>query len=132
MRFLCVCEGGIVRSGAMAYQLKRRGHDAIPFSWRWNKPETLALLVRWADRVIVMQEVFVPLLRDMLVSSDPESPDAGEKILSGLEEKACVVDVGEDGYHNPLHGPLNEALSSVVDSWGGEMQNVRGATIRWE
>ena len=82
--FLTVCEGGTVRSVGLAFMLKTRGFDALAASWRWNPPETLDLLCRWATRIIVVQPEFV------------------EKISPAHRKKITVYDVGPDTYGNPL------------------------------
>ncbi len=79
MRVLTVCEGGNVRSVALAYVLKSKyGQDAISSSWRYNSSPTLGMLFEWAERIVVAQEVFV------------------EKIPEQYRPKVLVLDMGPD------------------------------------
>lgn len=99
-RFLCVCEGGCVRSAALAWQLKvRHGQNAIAGSWKWNDQETLAMLCEWADYVVVMQAEFA------------------SRIPAGFGSKLRAVDVGVDRYGTPVNMELAEFLAKVVDGW---------------
>lgn len=81
MKFLCICEGGNVRSRAMAYILHDlKGHEAIPIGCRWASPETMRLLCGWADRIIVMQ------------------PHMINAVPGEFHPKTTCVDVGPDSY----------------------------------
>lgn len=101
-KFLCVCEGGTIRSVSLALQLKHAGQDALAGSWRWNSPKTFSLLCDWADYVVVMQAEF----SDRILAMCPEA-----------KAKLRVVDVGPDVYGNPLHLGLSQFLQSVVEDW---------------
>lgn len=98
-KFLTVCEGGNVRSVSLAFLLKNNGQDAVAASWRWNSPETLALLCEWADYVYVMQDEFK------------------EKIPERFRDKVGIADVGPDRFGNPLHPELIQILSPWVAQW---------------
>jgi hypothetical protein len=101
-KWLTICEGGTVRSVALAFQLKDHGQDAIAGSWRWNSPETFRMLFEWADYIVLMQEEFLPHVIE----------------LPGFDiDKARVVDVGPDTYGNPLHYGLNVFLKRTVEEW---------------
>ena len=53
MRILCVCDHGSNRSVHVADQLRFRGHETIPVGVQHLSPETVAMLVDWADRIIL-------------------------------------------------------------------------------
>lgn len=93
MKILTVCQGGVVRSVGLGRLLKDRevagrNHDVIAASWQWNSQETLLMLGRWADMVIVMQPYMVGNL--------PEE----------IRPKTQICDVGLDTYGNPLSPDL--------------------------
>ena len=95
-----MCEGGTVRSVAMAYSLKYSfGQDALACSWAKNSPETIALLCEWADWIIVLQEKFTKYI--------PEN----------CAHKMRVFDVGPDRWGNPLNKELVEMVSEQVQKW---------------
>lgn len=58
MRVLCICNGGNVRSVAMAQHLKEQGHDAIAVGLDHASPETLDMLKNWAELEINMNDYF--------------------------------------------------------------------------
>ena len=65
----------------MAFVIKHYSdHEAIAAGWRWNSRETLDMLSKWADKIIIMQ----PKFRDHI----------SEQYL----EKVECCDVGEDQY----------------------------------
>jgi predicted protein tyrosine phosphatase len=100
MKFLCVCEGGNVRSVSLAFALKYPyGMEALACGWRSACQETLAMLCQWADRIIVMQ------------------PNFAEKLPPGFEEKVRCVDVGPDRFGNPFHPELLPFLQKTVQDW---------------
>jgi hypothetical protein len=109
-KWLTICEGGTVRSVALAFQLKDHGQDALAGSWRWTGPETFKMLFGWADYIILMQEEFLEHVIE----------------LPGFQiEKTHVVDVGPDTYGNPLHYDLNVYLKSVVEDWQRRNFNIK-------
>jgi hypothetical protein len=104
MKFLCVCEMGTVRSGAMAIALKNYGQsDTLQCGWRSGSPETLRMLFAWADAIIVMQPEMIGLLT--------------EKIGAFDYDKVLVVDVGVDIYGHPMHDKLIQHLFPIVEDW---------------
>ncbi len=52
MRFLCICEGGNVRSVALAQLIKEEGHEAIAIGMKYHLYNSLNFLSTWADSVI--------------------------------------------------------------------------------
>ncbi len=77
MKFACMCAGGNVRSVAMAYALKEKGHDALACG-AINSLETREMIFQWADRILVMHE---PLLKH---------------VPSQFSGKVILTDVGPD------------------------------------
>lgn len=98
MKVLCLCQAGVVRSGAMAYILKYHFEtDAIAASLECNSSHTLAHLVEWADHVLLMDKKLKSLY-----------------LNRGLgEEKLVLCDVGEDRWKNPFHPDL----LGIVHQW---------------
>jgi len=97
VKVLCVCEGGNVRSRALAYMLHDLyHHEAIPVGWRWSSAETLAMLCGWADLIVVMQ------------------PWMTGKIAADHAAKVRVVDVGPDTYGLSIPTRLMDAITSAV------------------
>lgn len=92
-----MCQGGNSRSVALGYVLKYElGIDALACSWEKNTPETRDMLCRWADRIIVMQSMFV------------------DKVPLEFYEKVTVYDVGEDRWFNSLHPELLGICQGMV------------------
>lgn len=112
MRWLCVCEGGNVRSVALAMALKDAGQDAIACGWRHAGPDTLRTLSGWADIVVVMQAVFAQKMEDVK-GFDPR--------------KLIILDVGPDVYGTPMHGGLRAYLRGVVEDWKGKRFELQSA-----
>lgn len=52
MKYLVICEGGNVRSVALAQLIKESGHEAIAIGMKYVSLETLDLLRDWADEEI--------------------------------------------------------------------------------
>jgi predicted protein tyrosine phosphatase len=75
----------------------RYAEDALCCSWEKNSPETLKMLFEWADKIIVMQEIFRQYV--------PEE----------YKEKLLVVDVGPDIWSNGLHPELLNLLMSMLE-----------------
>jgi len=98
VKILCVCEGGNVRSRALAYVLHDlKGHEAIPVGTRWMQRETWNLLGQWADRIVVMQphlQAFVP---------------------TAFQFKVRVLDVGPDTYGLNISPSLMGQVHAGVD-----------------
>ncbi len=60
MKVLCICEGGNVRSVAMAQYLKENGHEAIAIGEKYTTDETFDMLSNWADKIMFMG-MFLPI-----------------------------------------------------------------------
>lgn len=100
MKFLTICEGGCVRSVALAYLLRQQGQDAIPVSARWNTVESIeALSYHWADYVILL------------------APEWKEKLPADAKAKCWTVDIGPDRWGACFHGELLATLAPIVAAW---------------
>lgn len=101
-KFLCICQGGNVRSAGLAFILKYHGgQDAIAASTFSNSPETLTMLCDWADYIILMAQ-------DVLATMPPG-------VLA--KRRYALVDVGPDRYGSPFHPELQGMLMPVVQQW---------------
>lgn len=104
LKVLCVCQGGNVRSAAMATELKQAYRiDAVAVGYQKNSADTVALLSRWADRIVVMR------------------PDYAASVPAEFQDKVVAADVGEDTYGTPSHPDLRRQVkqhaASLVPSW---------------
>jgi hypothetical protein len=101
-KFLCICQGGTVRSSALAWLLKYNGgQDALAASAEKNSAATLRLLWKWADYVVFMSPEILQYM-----------PPA---VLKG--KRYAIVDVGADRYGSPFHPELMGQLAPVVAEW---------------
>lgn len=93
MKILTMCQGGNSRSVGMAFLLKYKYNiDAIACSWEKNSPETLDMLFKWADSILIMEASF-------------------EKFIpSEYKNKIIVTDVGEDVWFS-----IREDLVNLCD-----------------
>jgi hypothetical protein len=88
-KFLCVCDGGNVRSYALAWVLHDQlGQEAIPVGRLRVSPETMKMMCEWADLIVIMQ------------------PHMEESILPEFKPKLLCVDVGVDRYGMWIHPEL--------------------------
>jgi hypothetical protein len=82
MKFLTVCDGGNVRSHAIAYILKHEygngKHEAIAIGRVTSSPETIQYMCNWADKIIITM------------------PHMIESIPEGSRDKVLVADLGKD------------------------------------
>ena len=98
MKFLCVCDGGNVRSAALAFVLHDlKGHEAIPVGRLRVSKETLNLLCAWADTIVIMQ-------KHMEESIDPQ-----------FTGKLRCVDVGPDRFGVAIHPEMFEMAKQGAD-----------------
>ncbi len=96
-KFLCVCQAGIVRSGAMATAIKMDLHqEALQCGVAINSKETIDMLSNWADCIILMTP-------DFLKHIDPKHTS-----------KVIVFDVGEDRWGNPMDPELYQMVQGFV------------------
>lgn len=100
LRFLTICEGGAVRSVALAAVLRWDfKQDAIPVSGLLIPEETLFMLCEWADYIIVLV------------------PKYAERISPTFKKKTRVIDIGPDKWMNALHKELLNLMGDMVQKW---------------
>ena len=100
MKFLVVCEGGAVRSVALASVLRWDfGQQAVAISGSKSDPELVDLLSGWADYIVVM---WTP---------------AVEKIRKKYAHKIRVFDIGPDIWLNSMHRDLLNKVGEQADKW---------------
>lgn len=88
-KYLCVCDGGNVRSHALAYILHDLlGHEAIAVGRIRISSITMDLMCIWADTIVIMQ------------------PHMQESIDEKYHNKLKCVDVGTDRYGIWIHPDL--------------------------
>jgi hypothetical protein len=98
VKYLCVCDGGNVRSHALAYVLHDlRGHEAIAVGRLRVSAETLLMLCRWADRIVLMQNCMM------------------ESIPDDFRGKVLVTDVGPDRFGIYIHPELLQMAHAAAD-----------------
>lgn len=106
MKYLCVCDGGNVRSHALAYVLHDlRGHEAIAVGRLRVKKATLEMLCIWADIVV--------LLQDCMKESIPEKH----------MRKVRVCDVGQDRWGIYINPELLGLVTQAAD-WLEQIRTV--------
>ena len=59
MKILCVCRYGSVRSTAMAHVLKNQGNEAIAAGYDTLSPETMRMLMDWADFILIAEDFMI-------------------------------------------------------------------------
>lgn len=90
-KFLCICDGGNVRSRALAFRLKWDHHQEAIAIGRFNtSPATMDMLCNWADYIVLMQ------------------PHMSESVPEKYHSKIVVIDVGPDVWGIELHPQLNQ------------------------
>ena len=98
MKYLCVCDGGNVRSQAMAYVLHDiEGHEAIPVGRIRVSEETMYMMCAWADNIIIMQ------------------PHMEESIPIDFKHKLLCVDVGQDRWGVYVHPELLDIVKQGAE-----------------
>lgn len=98
MKVLCLCAGGAVRSVTLAFVLKYEYKiDAIAASLEKNSEDTLEMLYKWADRIIVVQ-----------VGMEDNIP------VEHLEKTLCL-DIGPDRWGASLHQELLNICGNLLE-----------------
>lgn len=105
MKFLCICQGGRVRSGAMAWALKDVGQDSLAAGWEATSKETLKMLCDWADGIVVMQQEFIARLQAKLGNENFDL------------RKVLIVEVGPDVFGTPTHDWLLPYVRGIAMEW---------------
>lgn len=91
MKVLVVCDEGNNRSVTIAGQLKYWGHDVLTVGLARNSTETLEMLVKWSDRVII---------------TDYAQSDHPELRTQRARDKTQLWDIGPDVYPRPFNKGL--------------------------
>lgn len=86
MKILCVCDQGNNRSVTFAHLLKYKGHETLSAGLQTNSPETLTMLFKWADIIII-------------TAVDQDIPDE-------FVPKVTLMNVGPDTYPRPFNKEL--------------------------
>src|SRR5512135_1017219 len=100
MKILAVCQAGNVRSVALAWNLKGKGHEAIAVGHATSSPATLKMLSKWADKVLLAQPHF-------FLNVPPEA-----------RKKAIVVNLGPDVWKDPTNPSLKRKVSKLLEEKG--------------
>jgi hypothetical protein len=103
MRILCVCGEGNNRSATLAQLLRYRdgGQDCLAVGLRTASPETLDMLFRWAEVIL-------------LTARDQSVPEEHRP-------KVRLVDMGPDTYPRPFNKDLLSKCGGLLASgppWG--------------
>jgi hypothetical protein len=97
MKYLVVCDGGNVRSHALAFILKYHyNQEAIAAGRIHLSPATMHLLSEWADKIILMQ------------------PHMDESIPRVFHDKIIVKDVGTDRWGIYVHPELLQIAQAIA------------------
>lgn len=100
MRILCVCAHGNNRSVQFAHLLKYWGHDTIAIGLDTTTEETLEMLFKWADHIILTE--------------------AGQLIPDDYRSKVHMWNVGPDTYPRPFNPELHAKAKEFLEdnkSW---------------
>lgn len=98
MKFLCVCDGGNVRSHALAYILHDFRHQEAIAIGRWNvSSTTMQYMCDWADRIVIMQSHMI------------------EHIPQNAIDKTVCCDVGMDTFGIHIHPELLGYAKQAAD-----------------
>jgi len=84
----------------MAWELKGRGHNAVPCGWQVNSPNPIGLLAAWADKIVIMQAGF------------------RGHVPGTCRHKIMVCDVGPDRWVNPTHPELRQIVRDWIEKEG--------------
>lgn len=99
MKFLTICEGGCVRSVALAFLLRAEKQDAFTASVRFNSKDLIEKLADLADFVILL------------------APEWKQRLPADAKARCWVIDVGPDRFGACFHGELLALLAPVVAQW---------------
>lgn len=98
VKFLCVCDGGNVRSHALAFVLHDfHGVEAIPIGRLRVSPHTMDTMCLWADTIVLMQ------------------PHMIESIPIDHHHKVTCVDVGIDRFGIYVHPELLDLVKAGAE-----------------
>lgn len=98
MHLLCACDKGVNRSVHFASQLKWWGNDTIAIGLDNTSQETLKMLYKWADKIIITE------LSQRL------------KINGEYQEKIIEFEVGQDIYPRPFNPQLLAKVKDILET----------------
>lgn len=96
MKILCICEQGNVRSVTLARLLKHRGHETIAAGTKRNSPETLEMLINWADKTYIVEKALA------------------DELPKNLKDKVLVFELGADIWGEAMHPDLVKLIEEKL------------------
>lgn len=100
-KILTMCSGGNVRSVGLKYLLKYKyGHEALACGQDANSAETIDMLCKWADYIIVMTDEYKKFV--------PET----------YKSKLLCYDVGPDRFGYAFHPELMGIADKLIQEHG--------------
>lgn len=97
-KYLVICDGGNVRSAALATTLKLDyGQEAICIGRLFTSPDTMDMLSDWADKIVLMQ------------------PHMQESVPIRNWSKVFVTDIGQDRWGIYIHPELNQLTDEKAE-----------------
>lgn len=111
-KIVCVCNGGNVRSVALAESLKGTfGCEAISASTYWLSKETMTMLCQWADIIAPVQ------IRDPIYEPEPDHTLWRENVMWTFENKIRIFPIGKDIYGTAQNAELRSLIKGIVPTW---------------
>ena len=99
VKILCVCDGGSVRSAALASVLKHHmGHEAIAIGRQCVSRATMVMMCEWADSIAIMHDGMIESIPDL------------------LRPKIVNLEVGEDRWGLKIDPELKEIMLAKANS----------------
>ncbi len=96
MKILCVCEEGLNRSVTAKWLLQYRDHDVIAVGVKRMSDDTLNMLYRWADLVVLLDRRFLEQMPT---------------------DKTVVWDVGPDVFPRPFNRDLVRLIRAYAQKY---------------
>ena len=97
--YLCICNGGNVRSAALAQIFKEADHEAIAIGMDHTSKESLEYFVNWADVVIDLSD----------------DPDVHLELYAGDKYQRHYF--GPDIWHDPRHPDLKTLAGVLAEDY---------------
>lgn len=113
-KVLCICQGGNCRSAGLATALKGTyGCDALNAGTSWQEPDTMYMLCRWANIIILVEP------RVLCEHSKVNQPAWDACVVWDKEFvfKRKIFDVGADIWGNPLADSYQTLIHSRKDEF---------------
>lgn len=105
MKILTICRAGIVRSGGLSRLLKERfGYwDTLQAGVETNSQETLDMLYKWADRILVTCEDYMPL-----------EGAINKRVPIEYAYKTKLFPIGQDVFGNAYSPELGDKIINIM------------------